>query len=269
MIDHKDYNPEINHHVKPFRNRKLGEFESMDLVMYKYIPLDYVLNMLETKKFRFNNIKTWEDVYENFVNKEDIKLLNSTWDGLPCFACYGQSWTIQKESDAMWRIYSQAGQAVRIMTSYRYLYHTIYDWNRKHSDNPLWPLIDYVFYADENEINEWLLSNSPMTFFVFVELLGESVFIKRCEFEHEKEVRVVFRNVEKEEKKYIEFDFDPNYVFREIVIDPRVNKEEFIRQRDSLVNCGFDIKRIRKSTLYDFKKVKLNIDMSEPWDLSD
>ncbi len=29
---------------------------------------------------------------------------------------------------------------------------------------------------------------------------------------------------------------------------------------------GYDINRIRKSTLYDFKKVNLEIDMSEPCD---
>ena len=63
-------NPPIIHHIKPFRDRKLGQLESFDLVMYKYIRLDYVLNMLETKKLRLYNIKKWEDVYENFVDKE-------------------------------------------------------------------------------------------------------------------------------------------------------------------------------------------------------
>ncbi len=41
-----------------------------------------------------------------------------------------------------------------------------------------------------------------------------------------------------------------------------------IRQRDSLVEQGYDIKKIRKSTLYDFKKVSLEINMSEPCEFS-
>ena len=66
MIDANSLNPHITHHIKPFRDRKLGRIESMDLVMYKYIPLKYVLNMLETGKFRFDNIKKWEDVDSNY-----------------------------------------------------------------------------------------------------------------------------------------------------------------------------------------------------------
>ena len=45
MIDFRDFNPDLNHHIKPFRERKLGRVESFDLVMYKYIPLRYVLSM--------------------------------------------------------------------------------------------------------------------------------------------------------------------------------------------------------------------------------
>lgn len=79
--------------------------ESFNLVMYKYIRLDYVLNMLDTKKLRFDNIKKWEDVFENFVDKEEIILLNSEREEMHSRVYYGQSWTAQEESDAMWRIY--------------------------------------------------------------------------------------------------------------------------------------------------------------------
>ena len=68
MIDPRDSNPRIIHHIKPFRDRKLGRVESFNLVMYKYIWLEYVLNMLETGLIRFDNIKKWEDVYENKRN---------------------------------------------------------------------------------------------------------------------------------------------------------------------------------------------------------
>ena len=258
-------NPPIIHHIKPFRDRKLGQLESFDLVMYKYIRLDYVLNMLETKKLRLYNIKKWEDVYENFVDKEDIHLLNSEREELKLSSYYCQSWTAQEESDAMWRIYSNGGAVVRVMTVYPLIYCALGGWNDNHKEDPIWPTIDYVFYADEEEINKWLLLNTPMNYWAFGELQSEGIFIKRREFEHEKEIRVVMRsNII--EKEYIEIVFDPNQVFREIVIDPRVSEEEFIRQRDCLIEHGFDGKKIKKSTLYDFNKVKLAIDMTEPLD---
>lgn len=259
-------NPIINHHIKPFRNRKLGRFESFDLKMYKYIRLEYVLNMLETRKFRFDSIRKWEDVYENFVDKEEVKVLNSKHGDINCGELYGQSWTVQEESDAMWRIYSDRGSAVRVMTMYPLLNKMFYEWNSKQT-NHIWPIIDYVSYADEKEINKWLLSNTPMNFWALIELKNEGIFIKRREFEHEKEVRVMIRDYNKDVKDFIELDFDPNRVFCEIVIDPRVSEEEFNRQRDSLVNRGFDISKIRKSTLYDFNKVSLVVDMKEPCDV--
>ena len=151
------------------------------------------------------------------------------------------------------------------MTVYPLLFCALGDWNKKHKDDIIWPTIDYVNYADEDEINRWLQSNSPMNYWAFGELQREGLFVKRREFEHEKEVRVIMRS-HKEEKDYIEIDFDPHKVFREIVIDPRVSEDEFMRQRDDLITRGFDSNKIRKSTLYDFKKVKLDIDMSEPCD---
>ena len=265
MIDSNSLNPHITHHTKPFRDRKLGRIESMNLVMYKYIPLKYVQNMLETGKFRFDNIKKWEDVYENFVDKEDVNLLNSPKDGIVLGSTlFGQSWTTQEESDAMWRIYSNAGCAVRVQTVYPLLFHVMVEWMTNHKDTPTTLTIDHVYYADEMEINEWLLSNSPMNLWAFIELQEEGIFIKRREFEHEKEVRAILRSDRKDAREYIELDFDPHKVFREIVIDPRVDEDEFIRQRDSLVARGFDISKIRKSTLYDFKKVTLDVDMAEP-----
>ena len=77
-------------------------------------------------------------------------------------------------------------------------------------------------------------------------------------------MRAILRSDRKDAREYIELDFDPLKLFREIVVDPRVDEDEFIRQRDSLVDRGFDISKIRKSTLYDFKKVTLDVDMSEP-----
>lgn len=93
MIDFSIFNPDINHHIKPFREKKLGRVESFDLVMYKYILLKYIHNMLEARKLRFDNIRKWEDVYENFVDKEEISLLNSKSDKMYGRTCYGQSWT--------------------------------------------------------------------------------------------------------------------------------------------------------------------------------
>jgi hypothetical protein len=62
----------------------------------------------------------------------------------------------------------------------------------------------------------------------------------------------------------ITLKFDPFEMFDEIVIDPRVSNEEYRQQFNSLTSRGYDGCKIRKSSLYDFKKISLEIDMSEP-----
>lgn len=59
MAVENNQNQSVNHHIKPFRDRKLGQIESFNLVMYKYIRLEYVLKMLDTIVLRLDNIKKW------------------------------------------------------------------------------------------------------------------------------------------------------------------------------------------------------------------
>lgn len=54
----------------------------------------------------------------------------------------------------MWRIYSPTRQAVRVATSYPQIHRIFRAWNKNHQDNMILSTIDYVFYADEDEINK-------------------------------------------------------------------------------------------------------------------
>lgn len=262
-MGHYKLNPDIIHHIVPIRDNKLKRKDTFDLDMYKYIPLNFVLKMLEKKTMVFNNVDKWEDVYENFVQKENIMLLNSKRDNLLQLPYYGQSWTSLEESDAMWRIYSHPkdNYAVKVKTVYPKIV-KMYLLNR---DMKLDQEVDRVYYAEEQIINDWLLKNSPMNLFAYFELVYESLFVKRLEFKHEMEVRIIIHPFGKDEyHDSISLQFDPLDMFDEIVIDPRVSEEEYEQQFDCLTSHGYDGSRIRKSSLYDFKKIPLEIDMSEP-----
>ena len=49
MIDKDSFNPDINQHLIPFRSMKRERSESFNLVLYKYIPLKYVLSMFKMR----------------------------------------------------------------------------------------------------------------------------------------------------------------------------------------------------------------------------
>ena len=110
----------------------------LDTPIYKYIPFKYLKLMILKSSLYFGRVSSWEDVYENWFLKEKMVLPSgekgSAMDLIP--GVFGQSWTLQEESDAMWRIYSKVDKkqpddylddtAVRIKTISGKLFDVIY-----------------------------------------------------------------------------------------------------------------------------------------------
>ena len=110
----------------------------LDTPIYKYIPFKYLKLMIQKSNLYFGRVCSWEDVYENWFLKEQMVLPSgekgSATDLIQ--GVFGQSWTLQEESDAMWRIYSKVDKkqpddylddtAVRIKTTGRKLFDVIY-----------------------------------------------------------------------------------------------------------------------------------------------
>ncbi len=66
--------------------------------IYKIIPLDRLFELFTKRKNVLVHPRKWFDPFEKFIGK--IVPLNYENN------FYGQCWTLQKASDAMWRIYS-------------------------------------------------------------------------------------------------------------------------------------------------------------------
>lgn len=88
-----------------------------------------------------------------------------------------------------------------------------------------------------------------------------TLLLKREAFEHEKEVRLVYRETTERYKKdqnIIEFDIDPNTLFDEIVFDPRMSETDYEMYSNEIKRCSFT-KPISQSTLYQAPNLKINI----------
>ena len=179
-------------------NLKAGNVINLDLdtPIYKYIPFKYLKLMIQNSNLYFGKVSSWEDVYENWFLKEQMVLSSrekvSAKELIP--GVFGQSWTLQEESDAMWRIYSKLERtlhdylddtAVRIKTTARKLYNVIYandeDFNTSY--------IGAVKYLSQNDFLKMQDSLSPLNPLDLSEVFVKSYFFKRAPFEHEKEVR--------------------------------------------------------------------------------
>ena len=177
-----------------YREKNMNGLNGQDYV-YKYIPLKYLIPLVENKKLRIDKVSKWEDPYENFFLKSYFYTYASFYKQIVQVGTdeirnrtYGQSWTMREESDAMWRIYSNKDDieniAVRIKIKIDNLFNIVY--TSDVSPTSIGP----VNYKTDDEITHWMqgLNNIDSEFPNFAE---QSLFIKRMPFAHEEEVRII------------------------------------------------------------------------------
>lgn len=233
--------------------------EQRGLHIHKYIPLRYLLVLLKEKMLILNPVASWEDPFENFFLKQHfvqpgqeahyVTVENLT-KGL-----YGMSWTLQDETDSLWRIYSTDRLSVRITTTIEELVITVC------SEDDKWDIwMNSVQYKTDEEIKAWLgLCKEIKQQYEFIEKMSESFFIKRKAFEAEKEYRLVV-NYAKEIRPTICFRCNPENLINSILIDPRVNEYEYDGIKASLMSYGVEERKIAKSNLYYFKPQKVEME---------
>lgn len=227
--------------------------------IYRIIPIDSLFQILKNRQVWIGQTKVWEDVYENFLTK-----VIQIWGKVPTsnygfiYNFYGQSWTLQKESDALWRIYSQNQNSVRIKSTIPKVIDLSTNNNDLENSTIRNSDIGQVKYLSKAKIKEWIVDKQMAKPLFAIPDFTESLFIKRSEFKHEKEVRlVIFKNSDYEEEskglipRFIKFDVDPNYLIDEVTFDPRISDEEFQTNMTILEKLGFKNK-LNKSTLYGF-----------------
>jgi surface protein len=213
--------------------------------------------MIKDKKLLLFPVNSWEDVYENWLVKS-IKRELTTEKRRSLPIALGQCWTIEEESDAMWRIYSKIEKqldgkednyddmAIRVKTTPRELLEQILASNESYEKVFIGP----VKYLERNEFEEKrktiqkLFKNNPE------KALANSFFIKRNPFEHEKEVRIIV--ISKTRCKSVAYDITPNCLIDEFVIDPRIQRKDFYIICKILGELGVSDKKIRQSELYQW-----------------
>jgi hypothetical protein len=84
-------------------------------VLYRYISLSQFLSMVERKKIHLTKVISWEDPWE----LPSLKIPTKRKDGgleYPKHSrlkdIYGQCWSLNSKSDALWRIYSSRNNGI-------------------------------------------------------------------------------------------------------------------------------------------------------------
>jgi len=234
------------------------ERKNYNVPIYRYIPIYYLLHLLKNHQLLISQTKLWEDTYENFLTKVKFQ-----WGTTPVSyqgflsGFYGQCWTLLKETDALWRIYSSDKKGVRIKSRINKLFGISLNEVNYKPFSTRTRIIGQVSYLTKNQINKWIEKQNEGL--INDKTFMESLFIKRKEFSHEKEVRlIIHKSIDEEEEAkgiehtHVRLEIEPNELIEEITFDPRIRKEDFETYKQVIENMGYT-KKITKSKLYEFE----------------
>ena len=206
------------------------------------------------------NPSMWEDPFENFfltrtevrdaVSNSTIPLRNLAEDW------FGQCWSTNKETDAMWRIYSpnpKRSIGVKVRTTVRKL---LLNLMHVGSSAPyLQFFIGRVSYMSEAKLTSLMATTTFSNIAIgsgrhFAELLC----IKRQAFRHEAEVRLLYQqmnhpNSPPKVQRVFKVHLDPHAVFDEVVLDPRLTEKHAVTLKRELQAAGCRL-AITQSLLY-------------------
>jgi hypothetical protein len=232
-----------------------------DLHLYRFVPLNRLHGILLKNQLTLTRTKTWEDVYENFLLKSSYhdgffnnKTLEEYQDSL-----YGICFTLKRESDAIWRIYSQDKTSVRIRTSFKAIIKMLQRGQIKCPYHKLDIRIGVVKYPFITKIRAKYAGITENEIIVnFNDYLLESMFLKRNEFNHEKEFRIIIRGLNPIIKSIDElpalltFPIDSNEFIESIAFDPRLDFRTYKTNKEVLRKIGYKNDIIR-TNLYRFE----------------
>lgn len=242
-------------------DRNVLDIDDLDRPIYRTYDKERFLQLMTGGRDALVWPRKWEDPFENFFLRStgitaenepvSLEVLERQW--------YGQCWTYNEDSDALWRIYSPNKDGIKVRTTIRKLFD-----NLKKSPGPYNSLkffIGKVVYMSSAEILH-LVEN---TSFSDVAVGGQNqgfarlLCIKREAFAHENEVRLLFNNVAGHESNHVySYPLNVNEIFEEIVIDPRLNDDEAALLQKEVTLSGATIP-IRRSDLYRLPRLTVKV----------
>lgn len=218
--------------------------------VYRFMQLDRLVEMVKTGYLYFHQVIRWEDRWEIPYRYLQITKQEKNRDLVNADYMYGICWTKEFDTDAMWRIYSKDKNSVCVATTVKQLYDALSLLWATYANLFMAP-VQYVDLTPTN-INEVINSNEVQYYPQFM----YPAFIKRTEFRHENEIRLLLfcagigqlqTGSIKFEKEGIQIPLTNTNFINEIILDPRLNDAEEAEQRKKL-DGYFEV--IKKSELY-------------------
>jgi hypothetical protein len=239
----------------------------LDRPVYRIFSFKRLEELFQEQKLTLVKPKLWDDPFENFILNATGKLRDGREFGFGSRNSYfGQCWSLTKESDAMWRIYSPLKDGVKVKTTMRKLFDPLFavggDFEKLNGSRyNLSSFIGKVKYSSTNTLVKMLKDESRMTGKLYDQSgwgQASTFFYKRWAFRHENEIRLIYNSPEHNVYDVFKFDIRPSNLIEQIVFDPRMSEVDFQGYRNQVISWGFNNKIIQ-SGLYKLKTFQINL----------
>lgn len=184
--------------------------------LYRIFDIRRLLQMFATNSNTLVRPRLWDDPYENSILRAAGRQSR--------FSLYGQCWSLLPESDAMWRIYSPQKTGVRVQTTVAKLAATCDEY---FSEEPAGAyFIGKVLYMDleglRSSMKEVELATQEHE---VTKVEASTLLTKRREFQHEAEVRLIFRDSVSSGEDLHKYPLQPGELIESLQFDPRLAPE--------------------------------------------
>lgn len=224
--------------------------------IYRVMTVDRLLEIFETRKNVLVKPSLWDDPFENFLlNTPQLKADGNEYFSVLRDRAYGQCWSLNIESDAMWRIYAPNKNGVKIETTVTKLFNSLY---RSTSTYPRMSCfigkVDYHSKKSLTAMARDVRDGGKSAVGSYNQ--AKSLLIKRIAFKHEEEVRLIYlepRNCA--DNKIHSYEYDPFVNISALTFDPRMNESLFSVYKNHFKSLGFQ-GRVIRSGLYTEMQLK-------------
>ncbi|HCG5950704.1 TPA: DUF2971 domain-containing protein [Vibrio parahaemolyticus] len=200
-----------------------------DNYIYRIIPLERLYQLFGSNDNVLVKPSLWEDPFENFILKSPVRFKNGkTYRFAHRDGFYGQCWTLNKASDAMWRIYSSDKYSVRVRTTVRALFNSLYDSLSNSGLKRETCFIGKVNYLNSRKLKLFASEVFSEQAGTRTYSLASSLCIKRLAFKHENEIRLLHfqHDPSKYDESLFSYKFDAHQIIDQLMLDPRLSSIE-------------------------------------------
>lgn len=237
--------------MRDFQFMNFDSAEELDQPVYRIMRQQHVFSLFRNRRNAMSKFANWKDNFENFLMKcghevDGIKCDNTVQEQM-----VAQCWTKEKFSEAMWGIYANdtTERYLRIKSTPRKLLNALIRAQPFQAD--AFCRVGRVEYKTTSEIKAYYDGNKSAE--VSMQLLFQSLLLKRKTFSHEREVRLIYCAMLSplDKKGLFWYDVDPHEMVTQILADPNRNRTKWNAEKEQIRSqTGFRGK-IKRSKIYD------------------